>query len=194
MPETKPHNNSKQLDLEDDVNWGQRFGDALNRGIMIDAVRVKLETQRGRPMSDSEWEAIWPSTPKLNKHGHFAVYTVVQIDISDAEPDADLFDDERYKIIEEHAPTYGLAVLLADAYFERLNKEHEDYERWAKVGYDVRVYNAKSKLSYVAHTKIHPACRLKSKQQSDDLHSMLMKHPEWHLGNDDPDAPTAVIL
>ena len=91
-----------------------------------------------------------------NSKNKKAPYTVVILDLLDAYHFADVFDENRYKILSNNFVSYEGCVKLADRLFWALNPEDKTQEDWCEMddGWDVQVYNADFHCVYKAHEKL----------------------------------------
>jgi len=83
------------------------------------------------------------------------LYSVVIIDLLDAYPYADVFDENRYAIVGRNYSSLALAQGLADRLFEALNPNADSLTKWEEIeGHDVRIYDGNMKCVYKAHQKL----------------------------------------
>src|SRR3989344_3265283 len=82
-------------------------------------------------------------------------FAVVVIDLMDAYFFADVFDEDRYKIIANDYTDLDIVIPLADRLFWALNPNDKTQEEWVRrdAGFDVHVYDSKMRTVYKAHQK-----------------------------------------
>ncbi len=87
---------------------------------------------------------------------HKAPYTLVILDLMDAYHYADVFDNERYKVLANDYSDFEVCVAVADRLFWALNPEDKTQKEWYYLdkGWDVRIYDADSRCVYKAHEKL----------------------------------------
>lgn len=83
-------------------------------------------------------------------------YGVVIIDLTDAYHYADVYDEERYKLLGKNWASLEGAQSLADRLFFALNPKDATQEDWCQYdgGWDVWVANCHGHCVYKAHTKL----------------------------------------
>jgi|GEM_PF-3000120 len=85
-----------------------------------------------------------------------APFTIVVMDLLDANHYADVFDDWRYKVIGENFTHFVGCTEIADRLFWALNPKAKTQADWceSESGYDVHVYGSEASRLYRAHTKL----------------------------------------
>ena len=85
-----------------------------------------------------------------------SLYAIVVIDLLDANPFADVFEDEtRYAVIGRNFTSLAQSIALANRLFFALNPKAETQTNWAELeGHDVRIYDREMNCLYKAHQKL----------------------------------------
>ncbi len=83
-------------------------------------------------------------------------YTIAIIDLMDAYHYADVFDDDRYKILASDFSSLEHCIALADRLFLALNPNDRTRAEWHYMdkGWDVRIYDKEASCVYKAHEKL----------------------------------------
>jgi len=93
----------------------------------------------------------------MNDSKHKVPYSVVTIDVMDAYPLADVFEEgRRYATICRDFASLERAIKLADRLFIALNSDVASFDEWIESdsGFDVRIYDKEFRCVYKAHTKL----------------------------------------